>query len=504
MLPIPKEIINQQSLAVDTVSGATYTSNGILAAAEQALLNAGGDIAALKTPAKEKELAQGKDEQVDVVIVGGGLAGLMAGVELQRNHPDLTFTIVEQLPVFGGSLPTTGGAVFATDSKWHKEQGAVSTVDDVVQYLKESSKEAPLNEQLIKNVFSLSGETFDWYVDFGVPFEKELALSTTHSNKLYVGWTQGRTNGGGADFYKTLARALPDLNMDIRLNSKATDLIVENGIVKGINVEDSQQRYNIYAEKVILTTGGFANNSEYMAKYAPKFADGIITTYAGSNGDGFHFVEQFGTKVVGDGTMGTFYASNGKTTQQMPFMVTSEGKRFVNESDLSYRMQRVIADDANGRAFQIVDSQNSKIDAVKQAEQDGIWKKYGSIADLAKDLGINEANLQKEIENYNTAITNNQSPGFGLPVEKAEKIQAGPFYAGEVVVRTFSTIPGIQVSSNMQVLDSTGTAVPNLYAAGELTAGNIFSHQYPGAGFGLSYASNSGRFVAKQVADSIK
>ncbi|MCC5910631.1 MAG: FAD-binding protein [Clostridiaceae bacterium] len=70
--------------------------------------------------------------------------------------------------------------------------------------------------------------------------------------------------------------------------------------------------------------------------------------------------------------------------------------------------------------------------------------------------------------------------------------------------RTFGTIPGSKLNANARVVKGDGSPIENLYAAGELTAANAFSHQYPGAGIGISYAANSGRYATQQAASSIE
>ncbi len=436
-----------------------------------------------------------KGESTDIVIVGAGLSGIMAGMELIRNHPDVNFILLEQMPSIGGSLSATGGAIYGTDSKWHQEQNKVSTVEDLITYFEESSQ-TQLNRELLRNVFSLSGQTFDWVEEI-VPLVDELKPASPYSDKLYTAWADGR----GMEFYAALSDYVATLEIDLRLNASVTELIVEEGSIKGVKVNHPDGDYDIQAQNVILTTGGFGQNDALMEKYAPGYAAGIKTVAPGANGDGIIFVEEFETDIIGDGTMGTFYASNGDQISALPFMVDQEGKRFVNESDLLYRIQRVLVDDADGQMFLLTDSKYEKIDDIKSEEA---YQEYNSLEELAGDLDLDLEILTNEINNYNQALENNQSPGFGLPVEKAHPIRQAPFYAGHALVRTFGTIPGIEINPSMQVVAGDKKPIPNLYAAGELTAGNAFSHQYPGAGIGISYACNSGRLAAINAAETIQ
>ena len=106
---IPAAIVAAQSLAVDTVTGATVTSKAILAAAEQALTEAGADIEALKTAAPKAEQAEGETIEMttDVVVVGAGGAGVAAAVEANDNGASVV--LLEKLTQIGGTTATQPG-----------------------------------------------------------------------------------------------------------------------------------------------------------------------------------------------------------------------------------------------------------------------------------------------------------------------------------------------------------------------------------------------------------
>ena len=127
-------------------------------------------------------------------------------------------------------------------------------------------------------------------------------------------------------------------------------------------------------------------------------------------------------------------------------------------------------------------------------------------AALAGDNGIDAEQLQKTIDAYNQAADAGEAiPAleYELAAAKATKVETAPFYIEKVTLRTFGTIPGIEVNDNCQVLDGEGQVVEGLYASGELIAGNAFTRQYPGVGIGVSFAANSGRFAAETAAEGL-
>lgn len=105
---IPQAIVDGQTLAVDVVSGATHTSEAILAAAEDCVAQAGGNVEALKTAgnktAAEKEA---KTLDTDLVVVGGGAAGMAATIRAEELG--LNVVLVEKMSFMGGAISISGG-----------------------------------------------------------------------------------------------------------------------------------------------------------------------------------------------------------------------------------------------------------------------------------------------------------------------------------------------------------------------------------------------------------
>lgn len=497
---IPKQIVDNQSLAIDTIAGATVSSKAILKGVEEALIEAGIDVEKLKEKKNETtKLEQGETEETNVVIVGAGAAGLMSGLELKNNYPDVNFIIVEKLPVMGGSLPMTGGAIVATDSKKHQEEGRVVDVSEIVDYLEENSKEE-INKELIENAFEISGTTLDMLYEMGAPFKEKLELSAPYNDNIYTIWTEGK----GAELQKFLSAKIPEYNMDLRFNTTATELIVEDNVVKGVVVQDKEKEYKIMADKVIMATGGFGTNKEMFKEYDPEYADGVVQTNGGATGDGIKMTEMFNVPLVGDGTMGTIVAEDGSALLNSTFITDMDGKRFTKETHAKYVLQHDLVRKANGKAVVIVDSTYEDKEGLTKAKESGLVKEFNSLEELAEGMGLNKENLISQVEAYNKAIEDGVNPEFDLPVDKAQSLVQAPFYAQVVVPRTFGTFTGLKVAGNTQVVNDKDEKIPNLFAVGELTAGNALSTKYPGAGFGIGYAMNTGRLAAIEAVKDMK
>jgi fumarate reductase flavoprotein subunit len=504
---LPPRIVANQSLAVDVVSGATITSRAILRAAEAALSQAGGNIAALKTPLAKPAPRKGPAETVDIVIVGGGLAGLNAAYDLKIKNPSVSYVVLEQLDVISGSLPMAGGAIIATKSKLHSPRGLESSLSDIIQLMEVASKGEVRNDY-ISNIYANSEELLNRLIDWGAPLYSETNYRNPISNNVNITLSQGAsndkvyafyTNNAGAGFARFYNDHIARDPINLRLRSRVTELIVSGGRVTGVKVRDDEKECEIYAKAVLLATGGFGMNQELIREYAPLYAGGISLTNAGATGDGFMLTRQFNTEIVGWGMMGGgIRASLKLAALASMFVVSTEGRRIANEADNYAVLEALKGSEVTG--YKLLDSKFPDQNALKTHLDAGLIEPYDSLEALARAKGIHEVNLLATVRSYNQAIDARQSPGFGLPAERGQKIDTPPYYAERLYSAWFGTVPGVKVDNQMHVLDGTDRPVPGLYAAGELTEGNMWrGTQYPGGGVGISYATYTGPYAVRNI-----
>ena len=498
---LPARIVEEQSLTVDAVAGATVTSEAILAAAEAALTAGGVDVTPFKQEKEVAELVQGDAVETDIVIVGAGISGLMAAYELKEDYPDLSFIVLEKLDMVSGSLPASGGAIAGISSEYHVRDGVECATEDFDALFTYTSG-TQVRTELVENVYAKSDVLLNSLIEYGTPFTGETEPASTYSDKVYAIRTENR----GQSFGDFLNSYVKENTFDLRTGTTATDLIVEDGKVTGVVAEDREQRYDIHAKAVILATGGFGSNPELMEEYLPLFADGVLSTNAGATGDGILMTRPFGTKIVGDGSMGSIVAPDGSDLIAANFLVNLNGERFVGEGEPKYVLQRAVSQQPEKAAFLITDANYADMDTIAKKIEQGYVKQYDTIEALAEDNGIDAEQLQKAIDAYNQAADAGEpipALEYELAADKATKVETAPFYIEKATLRTFGTIPGIEVNDSCQVLDGEGQVVEGLYASGELIAGNAFTRQYPGVGIGVSFAANSGRFAAETAANAL-
>ena len=161
---IPQEIIESQSLAVDTVTGATVTSRGIISAVEDCLKQAGADVAALKVAA-EKEPAQDVEASADVVIVGGGGAGLAAACSATENGA--TVIVVEKMGTLGGNSMVSGGIYNAPDPEAQAPLGIEDSPEFFAQQTWEGGDKIA-NKELVDEMCFNALDGLKWMESMGL------------------------------------------------------------------------------------------------------------------------------------------------------------------------------------------------------------------------------------------------------------------------------------------------------------------------------------------------
>ncbi len=488
-------IVEQQNIEVDTVTGATMTSMGILSAVTTALTDAGVDTAPFKKGSDAaKEKAKGKTEDFDLVIVGSGMAGLNAAVSALHANETLKVLVLEKQAYTGGSTRVCGGGIWAVNAPVNAVAGQDSTKEQYISFMEKRSQTTELNTALMGNVYDASSPAFTYLNDWGLPISAllwnlghpdcQLPCFDSTAN-MNADWETG--NSGLADFMTKLAA---NQGVEVRLNSKVTKLNAANNVVSGVEVEDLESTYTVNAKKVILATGGFTRNADLIAKYAPEYKNAFAFTGSGSTGDGIVLTESLNTKVVGSGMMGLsgvnpslgYYGPFGSLVWSAQFTINADGKDFGMKGTFYGDTLKLLLDQPKSCGYGIYDASNSNVERLEAGMEAGIVSKYETLAELAAGQGIVEAGL--------------------VEMAKNNKVSTAPFYC---IVRKplfIGSIPGLAVSEQCEVLDGSGAPIGNLYGAGELIYGNVFSRSYPASGTGVATSCYTGAIAAQAALKS--
>ncbi|MEG2330634.1 FMN-binding protein, partial [Anaerorhabdus sp.] len=185
---LPTKIMETQGLGVDTVTGATVTSNAIIEAISDAATQAGADASALKDIKTEKKI-QDESYDVDVVVVGAGGAGLAAAIRASGDGADVL--VVEKQGIVGGATTRSGGKVMAAGTTVQKEAGITDNDQMMFDYLKEIGGEY-IDDTKLKAFTDNALDVYNWMVDLGVNvIDVEPIHSSIEPNRVH------NTLGGG-------------------------------------------------------------------------------------------------------------------------------------------------------------------------------------------------------------------------------------------------------------------------------------------------------------------
>ena len=266
----------------------------------------GVDVTPFKQEKQPTELVEGEAVETDIVIVGAGISGLMAAYELKEDYPDVSFIVLEKLDMVSGSLPASGGAIAGISSKYHVRDGVECTTKDF-DVLFTYTSGTQVRTALVENVYAKSDVLLNRLIDYGTPFTGETEPPAPIRTRVYAIRTENR----GQSFADFLNSYVKENTFDLRMGTTATELIVEDGKVAGVVAEDDEAALRHPRQGGHPGHRRLRQQSRTDEEYLPLFADGVIATNAGATGDGILMTRQFGTKIVGDGSMGSIVAPDG-------------------------------------------------------------------------------------------------------------------------------------------------------------------------------------------------
>lgn len=475
---------------------------------------------------------------VDMCVLGAGGTGLAAAI--QATQLGLDVVVLEKQAMVGGSFVGTEG-LFAVGSHWQDEAGESFTADEVIIECLDYHHWIP-NPALYEEFFTRTAETVDWLEGLGVVFDHVQALGDSR-NCWHVYEGEG-SEGTGVTFMKSFSAAADELGIRIELECPGKQLIMEGGKVAGVLAKRSDGTVvQVNAPVVVVGTGGYANNGDVIRDLNGADPTRITPSgMAGRDADGLKMMRAAGGQLAAQaGTImfygpilpGTSYGSEiqAATSMQPHLWVNQDAERFVNEDmflknfayagnavhnqerTLTVCTQAIIdryideGPDVGVGVYVNAGSPLTKLadqlaDAMEDEESAPYIFKADTVEELAQAAGLDPEKLVATVEAYNEMCAAGADTRFSKPAEYMRALEEGPFYAFEVFNGYFTTVGGIKVTPQTEVLDDTNTVIPGLYAGGS-DAGGLYGDTYDvgiAAGSQASWAINSGRLAAKNGA----
>ena len=525
---LPGRIVEAQSFAVDAVAGATVSSYGILNAAKNALKEAGFDISAFQNPAKNEAPVLAAEE-FDLVIVGGGTAGLNAAIEANRQNPELSILVLEKLAYTGGSGSLSSSGIISGQNQWMGTPNIYGqtidyTTDEFVEYFKKRALEQDrrpedmwINEALVRNVAEMSGDYFTYIMENGAPMMPMAAIASDT-------WSE---HGGlpvflGNDAF-TISPPEPASVMwgdwctefagqfaDIRTESPVTGLLVEDGAVVGVEVDGYNGSYQVKAKKVILACGGISGNAQLFRELnadVPNIETVYCFSCGGNTGDHFALTEELDAAKTGYGFIAypAFRAPYGMHTpygglaESFNVWVNNSAERFVNEKGIVYRTSFDILAQDKAEVYGIGDANHAKLDVLEQAVAEGFAYKADTLEELAGQIGLDAATLEATVAQWNAACEAGKDELFGQDAAQMAPVAVGPFYGFKLAVTSLGSMASLKCDERCRILNNAGEAIENLYGAGEVVFGNMFVEEYVSGGGAVACAVYTGAIAARDI-----
>jgi fumarate reductase flavoprotein subunit len=513
---IPQNIAEGNTINVDTVAGATNTSRAILSAVRDAITQAGLDPNQFMAKASA---GSGRDVELntDILVIGAGGAGLSAANIIIREGKRVI--VLEKMSSVGGATAISGGAFLAGASRLQRERGVSGdSVESIFDDLLKGGEDnyPPLLRLYAEN----TGKTVDWmYYDLHLPIEDgPPTASVEHSFPRYFSM-----KGGASEITNSLYRVFREAGGEVLFETRATELIVRNNRVCGAVAEGpGGSRITVNAEKVILATGGFGNNK---AMLPPAVLDILYYGPVSATGDGLLMAQNVGAmswymdhaKVYPQGIevapgLGRSLSGASRTTTNTAgaIYVNARGDRVINENvdfvsiklktmEQPERLIYILMDQA---AFTVWRNAAppllSLTDIDRFVAQNGgvpMLANAPTIAGAARIAGIDPARLQATVDRYNGFVRAGQDADFGRT--ELSPIGAGPYYLFEQKLRFATTLGGLKINDNMQVLTAADRPIEGLYAAGEIIGGVQGKESMPACNVG--WALTSGRLAGLAV-----
>ncbi|MGI6207714.1 MAG: FAD-dependent oxidoreductase [Anaerolineae bacterium] len=528
-------------------ASSSLSRRGFFAAAGTAAVMAGipASAAAQSTEAAPGSLAYEWD--ADVLVVGAGIAGLSAAifaadagakVILLDKMPDGTSSATWKS---GGNFGGAGtkmqiaAGIMDSPSMMYNEFMQISRLQAKSEMLKVHCEQAGLCADLLDEwSFELFGESI--FLNHAPTVSVHEAYSV---DRVYLAMRRPEYQapaGGGSSIQLVLEDQLQKRiargAVTAQYNTRALELIVDEGAgrVVGCKVEGEDGEADIYAKTVILATGGFMSSPEALAEFTPYQSSALSTGAESSTGDGLFMATAIGANVYGmDMDYGLPYPGTipdpdrpgrGETTFDLHtagiVWVDKHGVRFAAEDTENERDQKVATLQAEDQQVYVIFDEavreangatvsvwaEGALDSdrfLEEAERGVFVKKADTLEELAAALGIPGDALVETIERYNTMVEAGEDTDFGRQ-ELEHKIETPPFYGIMTVPRNLSTKGGLLINADGKVINTEGSIIPGLYAAGEVAAYALLVGYGMAGGSLLAHCMVMGKITARNAA----
>lgn len=536
LINIPERIVETQSIGIDTISGATYTSRAILNAVGECIKEAGGNEALSAFSVRVPSEAWSTEEitvDTDVVVVGSGLAGISAALSAQDTGAAVV--LLEKLPYYGGASQTAAGGFSYNDEPDLMYDYMMQKFAGIRQGDTYMGGEFP-KPNIVRVLAEKSASTIQWLVDKGAEFlYLDKIISTPYGSDENDGTAENKTylhqyaifmpegvqapDTGGIIFERFMNQFLEN-GGKLYLETAADSLITDaSGAVTGVKATGKDGKYTFNAESVVLSAGGFGASEEMVEKYAPAYIGEENVTLPSNTGDGIRMAVDIGAKVYESGFMMGGSAHSAMTDKNMisPYgdaetpktaiYVSPNGLRLNSEEPESYTNSMLhVNPDSRDYYWVIINEKNASaseeyMQILNENLEDGNERFFqaDTLTELSNAIRIPHTALANTVNRYNVLANAGADTDLFKNPAHLVAMEEGPWYAVKAYMVYFGTVGGVVCDETAAVLNEQGERIPGLYAAGENSNHGLFNLSYTG-GYALTDTAVFGRIAGENAA----
>ncbi|NYS25669.1 FAD-dependent tricarballylate dehydrogenase TcuA [Rhodobacteraceae bacterium 2376] len=458
--------------------------------------------------------------RTDVLVIGGGNAALCAAISARRKGAEVL--VVEAAPKFyrGGNTRHTRNLRCAHDQGNEILTGPYPEDEFHDDLMRVTGGQT--DPDLARFTIAQSKELWDWMTEAGVRFQKPLG------GTLNLGRTNAFFLGGGRAMLNALYDTAENLGVQIRYDSAATELDIEDGAFRSALIDTPEGPLRVHSRAVVAAAGGFEANIDWLREYWGDRAENFLirgTPY--NRGSLLRQLLDAGMQPVGDPTQCHAVAIDARAPQFDGGIVTrldciifgivlnNDCKRFYDEGEDFWPKRyaiwgRLVADQPDQIAYIVFD--DKAIGRFMPSVFPAI--EAPTLRELAEKLELDPAKFEATVQGFNAAVVDGtfntdelddcRTEGLEPPKSHwARRIDTPPYYAYPVRPGITFTYLGTRVNREARILTNDGRPSANIYAAGEIMAGNVLGKGYL-AGIGMTIGAVFGRVAGEGAARHVR